>query len=143
MIKQLIKKIVEVTKSPIVGEDTTNYQDFIQCEIDDEEVSCEEMNYIGIPAPIEMPIDPWFVDSDIEIVKTEIQITHEEMLEEAARREEENNKKEFKESEDIHQEMYEIASNSWTTVGEYQGGSENFQEGPINWQSGNGMGQYR
>ena len=44
--------------------------------------------------------------------------------------------------ENIHQKMYEIATKNWTTVGETQGGSENFHEGPGGWNSGNGMGQF-
>ena len=47
-----------------------------------------------------------------------------------------------KESENIHQEMYELASKSWNTVSETQGGSENFQEGPGGWNSGTGMRQF-
>ena len=42
------------------------------------------------------------------------------------------------ESEDIHQKMYDIATQNWNTVSESQGGSENFQEGPGGWNSGNG-----
>ena len=111
--------------------------DEVECSIDNEKVDCKELEppYLGVPAPVMMPIDEWFTDSNIEPVKTEKQITHEEMLEEAARREEENNQS--KEPEDIHQKMYEMATQSWTTVGETQGGSENV------WQSGNGMGQFR
>ena len=40
---------------------------------------------------------------------------------------------ETKESPNIHQEMYELASKNWNTVKETQGGSENFQEGPGRW----------
>jgi len=110
----------------------------VECSIDNEVVDCTEMNspsYIGYPAPVETPADPWFTDASVQSIKTEKQITHEEMLEEAARREEENNQS--KEPKDIHQKMYEMATQSWTTVGETQGGSENV------WQSGNGMGQFR
>jgi len=98
--------------------------------------------YVGVPAPVETPADPWFTDASVQSVKTEKQITHEEMLEEAARREEENRKEE-KESKNIHQQMYEIATKSWNTVAETQGGSENFQEGPGGWCSGNGYNQFR
>lgn len=112
----------------------------LECTIDEEKVDCDQLNdsepsYLGVPAPVIMPIDEWFVDSSIEPVKTEKQITHEEMLEEAARREEENNQN--NEPENIHQVMYEMATSSWTTVGETQGGSENV------WQSGTGLGQFR
>ena len=54
-------------------------------------------------------------------------------LQEQKRREEAG-----EESEDIHQKMYEIATKKLNTVAETQGGSENFQEGPGGWKSGNG-----
>ncbi len=57
-------------------------------------------------------------------------------------KEEGDDKNETKESDDIHQKMYEIASKNWSTVAETQGGSENFQSGPGGWNSGNGMGQF-
>ena len=117
----------------------------VECSIDNEIVDCAKMNspsYIGVPAPVETPADPWFTDASVQSIKTEKQITHEEMLEEAARREEENRKEE-KESKNIHQQMYEIATKSWNTVAKTQGGSENFQEGPGGWCSGNGYNQFR
>ena len=46
------------------------------------------------------------------------------------------------ESEDIHQKMYDIATQNWNTVSESQGGSENFQEGPGGWNSGTGHNQF-
>ena len=101
----------------------------------------KETPYTGIPAPVETPTDPWFPDVPPETIKTEKQTTHEEMLEEAQRREEAN-REESKEPENIHQMMYEMASQNWNTVKETQGGSENFQEGPGGWNSGNGMGQF-
>ena len=117
----------------------------VECSIDNQVVDCTEMNspsYIGYPAPVETPADPWFTDASVQSIKTEKQITHEEMLEEAARREEENRKEE-KESKNIHQQMYEIATKSWSTWQENVGGSENFQSGPGGWNSGNGMAQFR
>ena len=98
--------------------------------------------YIGVPAPVETPTDSWFTDVSVQSIKTEKQITHEQMLEEAARREEENRKEE-KEPKNIHQKMYEIATKSWSTWQENLGGSENFQSGPGGWNSGNGMGQFK
>ena len=98
--------------------------------------------YIGVPAPVETPADTWFADVSVQDIKTEKQITHEQMLEEAARREEENRKEE-KEPKNIHQKMYEIATKSWSTWQENLGGSENFQSGPGGWNSGNGMGQFK
>jgi len=96
--------------------------------------------HLGTPAPVLMPIDPWFSDPDVKPVKTEKQITHEEMLEEASRREAENNKS--KESDDIHQKLYEMATKSWGSWQENIGGSENFQEGTGEWNSGSGLVQF-
>ena len=99
--------------------------------------------YIGVPAPVETPADPWFTDSSVQSIKTEKQITHEQMLEEAARREEENRKEE-KEPKNIHQQMYDRVTKYWGTwQEEHLGGSENFQSGPGGWNSGNGMGQFK
>ena len=120
--------------------------EFIEDEIEsviDESVDCKELTnqelaYTGVPAPVMTPIDEWFVDSNVEPVKTEKQLTHEEMLEEAERREKENVQN--NEPQDIHQKMYEMATKNWTTVKEFQGGSENFQDG---WNSGTGLGQFR
>ena len=108
--------------------------DEVERSIDNEKVDCKELEppYLGVPAPVMMPIDEWFTDSNIEPVKTEKQITHEEMLEEAARREEENDQS--KEPKDIHQKMYEMATRSGSTTLQLNpiGGSENFQGGSEN-----------
>ena len=90
--------------------------------------------YTGVPAPVVLPYDSWFGPSPI---KSEKQMTHEEMLEEASRREEENRKEEYKEVDNIHEVMYDIATNNGKTTTQLNppGGSENFQEG---WQSGVG-----
>jgi hypothetical protein len=99
--------------------------------------------YIGVPAPVETPTDSWFTDVSVQSIKTEKQITHEQMLEEAARREEENRKEE-KEPKNIHQQMYDRVTKYWGTwQEEHLGGSENFQSGPGGWNSGNGMGQFK
>ena len=151
MIKQVIKNIKKVfiprsefeTQTTLLQKKAGTYK--VECSIDDEKVDCndfKESSHIGYPAPVETPTDPWFTDVAPETIKTEKQITHEEMLEEAQRREEKNRKEETKEPENIHQMMYELATQNWTTVKETQGGSENFHEGPGGWNSGNGMGQF-
>ena len=136
-VKNFLKKVF-IPKGEILGEN-------IECSIDELEAPIHECGpshfshgyspYIGVPAPVITPVDEWFVAPGVETVKTEKQLTHEEMLEEAVRREEENNQD--KEPKDIHQKMYELATQNWTTVGETQGGSENA------WQSGTGIGQFR
>ena len=131
MIKQLIKKIM---KSPAKE---------IECAVDDEPVDCVEFKepYLGVPAPSYLPEDPWFPSP----VFSEKQIVIKEAHQQAVL--DQQILFETKESEDIHQKLYEIASKNWTTVGETQvssqGGSENFQEGPGGWDSGTGYNQFR
>ena len=144
MIKKIINKIVEVTKSPIIGEDNTNYdqriEDEIECAVDEEVVDCEDFKkpYTGIPAPAYLEDDPWFPAP----VLTEKQMSYKEAHEQAVAEQQILDESETKESADIHQKLYEMASKNWTTVVESQGGSENFQEGPGGWMSGTGYGQF-
>jgi hypothetical protein len=91
----------------------------------------------SVPAPVILPEDPWFgkpvlsqkaIDKKREIdhnKKVERETTHQV------------------ESPNIHQEMYELATQNWTTLKETQGGSENFHEGPGGWNSGTGNNQFR
>ena len=130
MIKKIINKIVEVTKSPIIGEDNTNYdqriEDEIECAVDEEVVDCEDFKkpYTGIPAPAYLEDDPWFPAP----VLTEKQMSYKEAHEQAVAEQQILDESETKESADIHQKLYEMASKNWTTVVESQGGSENRQE---------------
>ena len=118
----------EVTESPILGEDTTNYDEWIE----------EEKPYTGVPAPAYLEDDPWFPAP----VLSEKQMSYKEAHEQAVAEQQILDESETKESADIHQKLYEAASKNWTTVLESQGGSENFQEGPGGWMSGTGYGQF-
>ena len=116
----------------------------IECAIDEEVVDCSEMDsppYIGVPAPAFLTDDPWFPSP----VLSEKQMTYKEAHEQAVAEQQILDESESKESADIHQKLYEMASANWNTVAEtqYQGGSENFQEGPGGWNSGTGMGQFK
>jgi hypothetical protein len=93
------------------------------------------LKYTGIPAPIFLPDDPWFGPSPI---KSEKQMTHEEMLEEASRREESNRKEENKEPDNIHEVMYNFSTHKGKLTIQINppGGSETFQEGSGDWMSG-------
>ena len=106
----------------------------IECAIDEDVVECSEMDsppYTGIPAPILTPHDDWFEDPP----KTEMQMDYEHinddfqdgwwLLPEY---------QDTKESPNIHQEMYEIATKSGATTLQLDpiGGSENFQGGSEN-----------
>ena len=104
---------------------------------------CEDFKepYIGVPAPEYLPEDPWFPAP----ILTEKQMSYKEAHEQAVAEQQILDESESKESADIHQKLYEKATANWNTVAEtqYQGGSENFQEGPVGWQSGTGMEQFR
>lgn len=122
MIKKLLDKIIKPLQ-----------QEKVECAIDDETIDCDELNkepYIGIPAPAFLSDDPWFGPA----IKSEKQITHEEMLEEAERREQENRQEQTNEPDNIHQVMYEMATKNSATTLQLNpiGGSENFQGGSEN-----------
>ena len=107
----------------------------IECAIDEQTVNCavmeEEPAYTGVPAPVIAPHDDWFEDPP----KTEMQMEYEHinddfqdgwwLLPEY---------QDTKESPNIHQEMYEIATKSGATTIQLDpiGGSENFQGGSEN-----------
>ena len=148
-------KEVFIPKSEI-GDDITVNMDGgvggswkVECAIDDEVVDCEgeafkqdALNYYtGIPAPPYLEIDPWFSPP----IYSEKQMSYKEAHEQAVAEQQILDESEGKESADIHQKLYEKATANWNTVAEtqYQGGSENFQEGPGGWQSGTGLGQFR
>ena len=143
----------------------------IHCTIDNEKINCEELEapihecgpshfshgyspygnilpenrYTGVPAPAYLQDDPWFGSAPNLSEKQQDYMNQEIEV----KKQEEERKEELRasghtvEDENIHQKMYEIASKNWTTVGETQGGSENFHEGPGGWCSGNGYNQFR
>ena len=142
MIKQLIKKLFSenITKEKI------------ECAIDETVVECEgeaftndALNYYapytGVPAPVLTPHDDWF--SNENPVVTEIQKDY--MEQEIALKKEEALKSQSKEPENIHQVMYEMATKNQSTTLHIDppGGSENYQEGKNEWNSGTGMGQFQ
>ena len=119
----------------------------IEGAIDGDPIDCVDLQenysehpYIGVPAPDYLPEDPWFPAP----VLSEKQMTVKEAHEQAVADQQILDESESKESADIHQKLYEIASKNWNTVAESQGGSENFQEGPgpNGWNSGTGMRQF-
>ena len=142
MIKQLIKKLFSenITKEKI------------ECAIDETVVECEgeaftndALNYYapytGVPASVLTPHDDWF--SNENPVVTEIQKDY--MEQETALKKEEALKSQSKEPENIHQVMYEMATKNQSTTLHIDppGGSENYQEGKNEWNSGTGMGQFQ
>lgn len=116
-------------------------EDEIECTVDDEQVDCKELEspYLGVPAPEYLPEDDWFPAP----ILSEKQLTVKESYDQAVLDQQILDESESKESADIHQKLYEVATKSWGSWQETLGGSENFQEGPEGWQSGTGMGQFR
>ena len=140
--KSLINSVVKKTDDIIVNMDGgvggswKVGSEEIECAIDEKVVDCGEMDnppYIGVPAPAYLKDDPWFGPAPI---RSEKQLDY--MEQETFIKQQQHQETHSVESEDIHQKMYDIATQNWNTVSESQGGSENFQEGPGGWNSGNG-----
>ena len=107
----------------------------IECAIDENVVDCTEMEeepYVGIPAPILTPVDDWF--SGPYGCPTEKQQDYMAQEAEIKKQEAENRQYWTKESANIHQEMYDLATKSGATTVQLDpiGGSENFQGGSEN-----------
>ena len=140
MIKKAIKAIKNIFVPPI---EYRNFEDDIECAIDENIVDCKEMDeepsYTGVPAPVVLSNDSWFGDVTYKSQKQEDYMEREtEMkMQEQKRREEAG-----EEPENIHQLMYELATKNQSTTLHIDppGGSENFHEGPGGWNSGNGWG---
>ena len=102
-----------------------------------EELEKDVINHsVSVPAPAYLKDDPWFGPAHN---LTENQMTVKEAYEHAVKDNQILDESIQQESNNIHQQMYEIASNDWNTVLETQGGSENFQEILNDWSSGKGL----
>ena len=104
----------------------------VECAIDEDVVECSEMDapsYTGIPAPVYLKDDEWFGPAS---EYTEKQKDY--MVQETEIKRQEFEKSFSVEPEDIHQVMYEMATNSSATTVQLDpiGGSENFQGGSEN-----------
>ena len=127
MIKQIINKLFSQTIS----------EKDIECAIDENIVDCEHFDddqdkaYVGVPAPVMTPVDNWFSGSYG--FATEIPIT-EKQKDYMERENEMKMADQSKEPDNIHQLMYEIATQSSATTLQLDpiGGSENFQGGSEN-----------
>lgn len=148
MIIQKLKETIGIFKreqaTSVNWPDVIEQKD-IECAIDENVVDCEgeafkqdALNYYtGVPAPAYLEDDEWFGPAP---VRSQKQIDYMEKEVEMKRQEREQN---FSvESDDIHQKMYEIATQNHNTTIDLDppGGSENFHEGPGGWTSGNGWG---
>ena len=127
----------------------------LECSVHDTSIDCGDLQenydegesfkqdainyYTGIPAPDYLQDDPWFSAP----VLSEKQVTYKEAHEQAVAEQQILDESAEGESSDIHQKLYDLATANWNTVAEaqaqYQGGSENFHEGPGGWNSGNGF----
>ena len=129
MIKAFIQKLLTKPKKVETSKDE------VACTV----VSGKEP-YIGIPAPLVAPYDPWFappIKSEKTIMKeTEMKIQEAE---------EKKNQPVTNEPDNIHDLMYNKATKNQNTTVQLNppGGSENFQSGPGGWTSGNGQNQFR
>ena len=115
----------------------------VECAIDEDVVDCEELEddgldyedqyYTGVPAPAYLEDDPWFGPAP-----TYSQKQLDYMVQETEIKQKEREENFSVESEDIHQRMYEIATQNTPTTIQLNppGGSENV------WMSGTGMGQF-
>jgi len=132
---KMIKKAADLfkKKEPVVEE--KEEEEVVACT-----VKPETPSYTGVPAPAYLQEDPWFGPVP---EYTEKQRDYMEMEFEMKKQEFEQRKETTKEPEDIHEIMYQMSQGNWNTVIESQGGSEHFHEGPGDWNSGTGMGQFR
>ncbi len=116
----------------ILGIDKKISEKEIECAIDEQTVDCTEMEeepYTGIPAPAYLKDDEWFGPAP---EYTEKQKDY--MVQETEIKRQEFEKSFSVEPEDIHQVMYEMATQSAATTLQLDpiGGSENFQGGSEN-----------
>ena len=105
----------------------------VECAIDEDIVECSEMDtpaYTGVPAPVYLENDEWFGTAVVSEKSQDYMIQETEIKQQ----ESENRQYWTNEPEDIHQVMYEMATNSGATTVQLDpiGGSENFQGGSEN-----------
>ena len=118
----------------ILGLNKQISEEEIECAIDEQTVDCavmeEEPAYTGVPAPAVLQEDPWFGPA----VVSDANKDYMEREYEAFRQDALNYYSDSKEPENIHQVMYEMATQNAATTLQLDpiGGSENFQGGSEN-----------
>ena len=118
----------------ILGLNKQISEEEIECAIDEQTVNCavmeEEPAYTGVPAPAVLQEDPWFGPA----VVSDANKDYMEREYEAFRQDALNYYSDSKEPENIHQVMYEMATQNAATTLQLDpiGGSENFQGGSEN-----------
>ena len=134
IIKAIKETLGQMFHSPEATGSWVIEKEDIECAIDENTVDCIQMDsppYVGIPAPAYLEDDEWFGAAP---VKTEKQMEYMEM-ETEIKKDRQQREKEFSiESDDIHQKMYDIATQGASTTLQLNplGGSENFQGGSEN-----------
>jgi len=128
MIKKL-KQFFETQTSLLKKKAGVFKEEDIECAIDEQLVDCKEIDedpYVGVPAPTLIPYDDWFSEPVItskqqDYMERETEIKKQEAVFAS-------------EPENIHQLMYEIATESSATTLQLDpiGGSENFLGGSEN-----------
>ena len=131
-IESLKKSIQIFSRKAAISINWPPVEKDIECAIDEDVVECSEMDspsYTGIPAPAYLKDDEWFGPAP---EYTEKQKDY--MVQETEIKRQEFEKSFSVESEDIHQVMYEMATQSAATTLQLDpiGGSENFQGGSEN-----------
>ena len=122
------------TLKGILGLNKQISKEEIECAIDEQTVNCavmeEEPAYTGVPAPAVLQEDPWFGPAVVSYANKDYM----EREYEAFRQDALNYYSDSKEPENIHQVMYEIATQNAATTLQLDpiGGSENFQGGSEN-----------
>ena len=134
MIKKLINKLF--SQKDIEWGETS---ETVECDhLDDD----QDNPYVGVECDerILNPVDDWFSGPYGSPTITEKQKDYMEQETEIKKQEEENRQYWTNESENIHQEMYDLATKNGKTTTQLNpvGGSETFQEGPGGWTSGTG-----
>ena len=130
-IKSLKESIQIFSRKPATSINWPLTEQEIECAIDDQVVECKEMDsppYTGIPAPAYLQDDPWFGPAVISDANQDY------MKQETVIKQQQYQETHSVESEDIHQVMYEMATQSAATTLQLDpiGGSENFQGGSEN-----------
>ena len=154
-----VKQMFETQTTLLMKKAGTFREEDIECYIDEQEIECSKLEapifecepghfshgyspYVGVPAPVYLNDDSWFGPA---LVRSQKQIDYMQQEYEIKRQERENNF--FVEPKNIHQRMYNIATqNSNTTIDiNPPGGSENFLDGGSNgygWMSGTSSEQF-
>ena len=138
----MIKTLTDALKD-ILG----TKSDKVECAIDESIVDCDKLeapiqecgpghftqgygSYVGVPAPRVLKKDEWFLaavsDANMDYMEREYEAFKQDAMNYYSQ--------ETKESPNIHQEMYDLATKSGKTTTQLNpiGGSENFQGGSEN-----------